>query len=179
MIPDDAGVTPTDPLSHHYGQHGSVLVIALLVLLSVTILGVMGIHTSTVDLRIAGNEHRMRESFYLAEAAAVEGIQRLMKTEAVDLNEKHLVWHHSQNEVEAQSIDFRDPQDWDVDRVEPDNGTYSGVDENAFITAVERRVATGSSLIATQSRLYVNSVYGLCTKNHTDILIEIGYKSRY
>lgn len=179
MIPDDSGDKPTTTLNHPYGQQGSVLVIALLVLLAMTILGVMGIHTSTVDLHIAGNEHRMRESFYLAEAAAVEGIQRLMKTAAVDLNEHHLVWHHCQKQVETQSIDFRNLQDWDVDQVEPDNGIVSGVDENAFITAVERRVATGSSLIATQSRLYVNSVYGLCTKNHTDILIEVGYKSRY
>jgi hypothetical protein len=69
--------------------------------------------------------------------------------------------------------------DWDVDQKEPDNGIPANVGEDTYITAVEWQIAAGSSLISTESRLYVNRIYGLCTKNHTDTLIEIGYKSRY
>lgn len=169
------------PLNSRFGldQRGSVLVIALLVMLAVTILGVMSIQTSAVELQIAGSERRMREAFYLAEAAAVEGVQRLLNAESSDMNERHLTWHHFQKDIEAQSIDFRDPLDWDVDQVAPDNGISASVGEDVFIAAVEWRVATGSSLISTESRLYVNRIYGLCTKNNADTLIEIGYKSRY
>lgn len=169
------------PLNSRFGSdpRGSILVIVLLVMLAVTILGVLSIHTSAVELQIAGTERRMREAFYLAEAAAVEGVQRLVNAESTDMNERYLAWHHSQKDIEAKSIDFRDPLDWDVDRIAPDNGIFATVGEDVFIAAVEWRVATGSSLISTESRLYVNRVYGLCSKNNADTLIEIGYKSRY
>jgi hypothetical protein len=160
-------------------QRGSVLTITLLVILAITILGLMSIRTSIVELQIAGNEKQLKESFYLAEAAAVEGIHRLFQTPSIDLNEHGPGWHHSKHHIDTLSVDFRDPLDWDVDQKEPDNGIPANVGEDTYITAVEWQIAAGSSLISTESRLYVNRIYGLCTKNHTDTLIEIGYKSRY
>ena len=162
-----------------FNQRGSVLVITLLVLAAVTILGVVSINTSMVELQIAGNEKLMRESFYLAEAAALEGLQHLMSAEPTVLNEKHLPWHHSRIELGSQGIDFRNPQDWDIDMVDPDNGIPATLAPHTFMAAVEWRVSTGSSLIATDTRLYINRLHGLCTKDDVDTLIEIGYRFRY
>ena len=165
--------------SRESDQRGSVLTIVLLVILAITILGLMSIRTSTIELRIAGNEKQMKESFYLAEAAALEGIQRLFQTLSIDLSEHSPDWHHTKKYIDTLSVDFRDPKDWDVDQKGPDNGIPALIGEDTYIAAVEWQVAAGSSLISTGSRLYVNRIYGLCTKNKTDTLIEIGYKSRY
>jgi hypothetical protein len=164
---------------NHDHQSGSVLVVALLILMAITILGIASINTASVDLQIAGNAKQLRETFYLAEAAAMEGIQRLKHAAPIDLNEQHLFWHHSRQKLEADKIDFRNPEDWDVDCIPPDNGLASSVGKDSFIAAVEWRVATGGSLIATDTRLFVNRVYGRSTKHDADTLLEIGFRSRY
>ena len=142
-------------------DQGSVLVIVLLILMAVTVLGIVGIDTSRIELDISTNGKQMRQSFYLAEAATAEGIQRLVRTEPLDLNEQHPLWHHAREEMETESLDFRDPVKWDTDGELPDNAVAAAIDPHAFFAAVEWGVATGSSLVATDSRLYVNRVYGL------------------
>lgn len=164
---------------NHDDQSGSVLIITLLILMAITILGIASINTASVDLQIAGNAKQLRETFYLAEAAAMEGIQRLKHAEPIDLNEQHLLWHHSRQRLEADKIDFRNPEHWDVDFIPPDNGIAASVGQESFIAAVEWRVATGGSLIATETRLFVNRVYGRSGKHNADTLLEVGFKSRY
>ena len=51
--------------------------------------------------------------------------------------------------------------------------------DDTYMAAVEWGVATGGSLIQTDSRLYQNRIYGLCTRYGTANLIEIGYDLRY
>jgi hypothetical protein len=161
------------------GQEGSALVVVMLVLAAVAILGVMSINTSTVELSIARNEREIREAFYLSEGAAMEGIQRLMDTPRIDLEEKIQFWHHSAEAMKADAIDLRDPQDWDVDGRGEDNGLQSQLDEKAFLAAVEYRLSSGSSAVCTESRLYLNRVYGHSTKYNAVNLVEIGYYLRY
>ncbi len=160
-------------------QSGSALLVVLLVLVAVTILGIMGINTSAVELSIARNEREIRESFYLAEGAAMVGIQRLISTPQRDLDLQTHPWHHSRIEVQAKDIDFRDISHWPTEEEQTDSLVQSPLDKESYATAVEWKVAPGGSLIQTQSRLYQNRVYGLCTKNGTDNLIEIGYHMRY
>jgi hypothetical protein len=160
-------------------QSGSALTITLLVLAAITILGIASINTTIVELHISRNEHQLRESFYLSEGAAIEGIQYLMETRPMDLNEQHLPWHHSREALAAGKIDFKNPEHWDVDQAGEDNGVQSALETHTYLAAVEWSTATGSSLISTQTRLYVNRIYGLCTKHGTDTIVEIGYKMRY
>ena len=75
-------------------QDGSVLLVALLALLAVTIYGVVSLNTSSVELLAGRNEHDIREVFYLAEAGVMEGVQVLVDTKKIDLDEKYLFWHH-------------------------------------------------------------------------------------
>lgn len=162
-----------------YTPCGSALVVTMLVLVAVTILGIVSINTSVVELNIAHNEQVIRQSFYLAEGASMEGIQRLMGTLDVDLNEHHLPWHHGLKELRAQHVDFRNLSHWDVDLHGQDNAARSLLDDHVFFAAIEKKVATGGSLIQTNSRLYLNTVYGLCTRHKANSLIEVGYYMRY
>ncbi len=158
---------------------GSILLVVLLVIASLTLLGVLAINTTAVDMAIARNHRDLRESFYLAEAAAMEGLQRMLNSPAVDLAECHFIWHHSATEVEQSHLDFRRPGNWHTDDPQHANALQSPLDAHTFLAATESRVAGGSSLIATDSRLYVNRLYGLCTKHDADNVVQIGYYMRY
>lgn len=161
------------------GQSGSALVVTLLVMVSLTILGIMSINTAVVEIQIGSNEKQLRHAFYLAEAGVMEGVQRLAAMADKDLDEQIAVWHHPVSEIEAKRMDFRDPEIWDADGQGEDNALASAVSEQTYIAAVEWDVATGGSLIHSDSRLYLNRVYGLCELYNADHLIEVGYAMRY
>lgn len=160
-------------------QCGSALTVVLLVMVAISILGIMSLNTSVVELRIARNEKEARETFYLSESAAIEGIQRLMDTQQIGLEDKFHFWHHTKKEIKADEINFRDPETWNVNGQGEDNGLQSAMGKQAYIAAVEWELATGSSALVTGSRLYLNRVYGLCTKYNAQHLVEIGFYMRY
>jgi hypothetical protein len=54
-------------MKSYKGEQGSVTVVALLVLVVLTILGITITRTTTLDLRIGTNELMRRQSFYVAE----------------------------------------------------------------------------------------------------------------
>ncbi|WP_054031068.1 PilX N-terminal domain-containing pilus assembly protein [Desulfatitalea tepidiphila] len=175
----DEGLTTVSPYRSCGREDGSVLIATLLVLLAVTVLGVASINNSVVEMKIARAEKETRETFYRAEGAVMEGLQRLIAMDAVDKNEQFPFWYHSSESIKDGEIEFRDPARWDVDGMGEDNGLASGLDPDIFLAAVEWRVATGGSLIQTQSRLYQNRVYGLCKKYGINSIVEIGYDLRY
>jgi Tfp pilus assembly protein PilX len=49
-------------------EQGSVVVIALMILVVLTLLGIMATRTSSIDIRIAANEISYKKNFYIAEA---------------------------------------------------------------------------------------------------------------
>ena len=51
-------------------EQGSVVVIALMILVVLTLLGIMATRTATTDIRIAANEITYKKNFYIAEAGA-------------------------------------------------------------------------------------------------------------
>lgn len=161
-------------------EEGSILLIALLVMVAVTVLGVMGIQSSILELNLVGNERDILESFYLSEGAALEGVQLLADSKREDLEDNHPVWHHSRKELKTLNCDFRDAHRWDGDGLgQDDNSIKSRFSQDSLISAVEWDIASGGSLVMTESRLVVTRVYGLCRKHDADQLIEIGYAMRY
>ena len=164
---------------HIEDKRGMATVVVLLVMTALTVLGVMSINLTTIELDIARNERDARENFYLAEGAAMEGIQRLVNASQIDLEEKMMSWHHSKRSFANERINFRNPEFWDADGRGEDNALTGSVASDTFIAAVEKRVATGSSAVVTESRLYLNQVYGLSTRHGCVDLVEIGYYLRY
>lgn len=158
---------------------GYALVVVLLVIASLTLMGMVAMETIVVDLEIARSHKEVRESFYLAEAAVMEGVQLLLNGPAVDRKECIYFWHHDQSAVEAGEADFSDADQWQVADPLTNNALQSSLDPHAYLAATEDRVAAGSSLVATESRLYINRLYGRCTKYNTHSLVLVGYYMRY
>jgi hypothetical protein len=161
------------------GERGSTLVAVLLIMAAISIIGMVGLNISTVELKISSNERVMRETFYLTEGAAFEGVQRLANAPRIDLEDRIYFWHHRGDAAEGDGINFRDPQQWNTSGLKEDNAQKSALDAESFFSAVEHRLAAGSSAVVTESRLYLNQVYGLSRKYDASDLVEIGYQLRY
>jgi hypothetical protein len=58
-------------------EGGTILPIALVLLLLLTMIGIAATMTSEVEIRIAGNEVAYKENFYYAEGSAMAGVQIL------------------------------------------------------------------------------------------------------
>lgn len=169
----------TDMMSAIRNEKGSTLVMVLIVMTAISIFGIIALSISKVELEISSNERQMREVFYLSEGAALEGAQRLVNAPPIDLEDKIYPWHHDENTAAQDTLDFRDPRQWDVDGHGEDNAMQSALDSQVYFAAVEHRLAAGSSAVVTESRLYLNRVFGLCIRNNAVGLVEIGYQLRY
>ena len=158
---------------------GAALIICLLRLTAVTVLGIVSLRAGVVVLQIAANQKHAGYALYQAEAAAMEGIQRLANARNRDLQDRLYSWHHGRADIDALAIDLRRRMDWpQIDRhnslVQP---CLLGSD--AQLAAVEWRLAPGSSMVVTEPRLYLNRVYGSANMLRAQCLIEIGYQIRY
>jgi hypothetical protein len=67
-------------------EDGAVLVIALMMLVLLTILGISISSTSDIELQIAGNEMRYKENLYKADAAAMSCAQIMEETAEIDVS---------------------------------------------------------------------------------------------
>lgn len=61
------------------GDEGVVMIAAMLILVSLAVMGTAAIMTSTVETKIAGNELRMKQAFYSSDAATQESMEWLSK----------------------------------------------------------------------------------------------------
>jgi len=59
------------------GEEGSVIVIALIILMLLTMVGTSATNTSTVEIQVAGNERNYKKNFFRAEAAAMQASQSI------------------------------------------------------------------------------------------------------
>jgi hypothetical protein len=161
------------------GRKGSTLVVVLWVMAAASIFGAVGLAISSVELEISSNERQMREVFYLSESAALEGMQRLVNAPRIDLEDKMFFWHHDENAASDDKTGFRDPRQWKIDGGDRDNARQCALDSHCYFSAVEHRLAAGSSAVVTGPRLYMNQVFGFCSKRKAMNLVEIGYQLRY
>ena len=63
----------------HMNEDGFVLITSMLILLVLTILGIAAITNTDIELQIAANDRRHKETFYAAEAGAVLGSERVQQ----------------------------------------------------------------------------------------------------
>jgi Tfp pilus assembly protein PilX len=136
-------------------QEGSILVVALILLVVLTLLGITISTISEVEIQIAGNERQYKENLYKAEAAAMECAQTMEET--ADLDPATINYINAIGTVTLANI--RNDAWWDnsnstvVDAaVDPDGITR--------YLAVEEGVAEGTSLDMTKTVLRSYAVYG-------------------
>ena len=151
-------------------EEGSAILLALVILMLLTVLGISATTTSTVEVQIAGNESMYKRNFYLAEAAAMEAAQRIDDADDDDL----VPLTTSFGWLEDDTVDMTDPDIMEA------NSTTSSLNPNTRYGVVAHGVAPGSSLdMATQTQLFEFAVYGLYTSDIGQSHIGIGYRKRF
>jgi Tfp pilus assembly protein PilX len=168
-------------------ESGAVLVGSLLMLGFLTFLGVAATTTSILEQQIAGNNKAYTECFYVAEATALEAAQKLENAEVEELHDKSKAWLFAESDIEDGLEYLEDPSNWDFDgENDNDNAVTSDLAtadaqlafDNPVHTAVDRGVASGSSLSMTESTVHAFSTFGMCDTENS-LLVEIGYRRRY
>jgi len=156
------------------GEEGVVVVLALIMLVFLTIMGISATGTTLTEIRIAKNMNEFRQNLYSAECAAMAGAQALEnETDISALEDLSPDWLHSS----LPDSDIHSDTNWD-----PSNGYSNQVlDETTRYLAVYQGVASGTSLdIGSQSTsLHDFLIYGCSTKNHGEAIIEVGYRKRF
>jgi type IV pilus assembly protein PilX len=64
-------------------QEGVALIVALIILLVLTLIGISAISTSTFETSLSGNERVATDAFYIAEAGVQRAINQLPNTTAI------------------------------------------------------------------------------------------------
>jgi hypothetical protein len=163
-----------DPLKN---ERGSIMPIALVLLLLLTMIGIAATMTSEVEIRIAGNEITYKENLYYAEGSAMAGVQMLQnETDTTVLKDLSLDWLHGSLPHANITSDIN----WDLDnnnanQVLADGGGYTGY------LAVYKGIDPGGSLDigGTTTSLHNYTVYGRSARNNGEAIIELGYKKRF
>ena len=158
------------PVGRKPNEEGSILLVAMLMLVLLTLMGMSAVTTSNVEIRIASNEKAMARNFYLAEAAAMEAAQRIENTAEATLRARSDAW------VNAGTVAMGDPGTtaWG-----DSNSAVSVIDNVTRYAAVDRGVAGGSSLVLSETNLHTYSVFGRYQGNFGESFIELGYKKRF
>ena len=155
------------------GQEGSIVIVALVLLVLVTLMGVSITQITSVEMRVAANERDYKRVFYLAEAAVMEAMQRLENAEPVDLKTSTttLPWLHDDDT----NLENRDNMK-NTDSV----SAQSSFDQDTYFAVTARGITGGSSLsMTTSSRLYSFDAYGYSEKQRGRAHIVGGYKRRF
>ncbi len=166
-------------MKHHgrfKGEGGTILPIALVLLLLLTMIGIAATMTSEVEIRIAGNEVAYKENLYFAEGSAMAGVQVLDGKPNTTLKNLSLNWLHSS----LPNTNISSDTNWNPDK----NNAYTeldlGDDYTGFL-AVYQGIDPGGSLDigGATTNLHRYTIYGRSARKKGEAIIEVGYKKRF
>lgn len=167
-------------------EEGSAIIIAVVLLLVVTVMGIAAINTSTTEIKIYHNEIIYQRNFYQAESAAIEAAKRIeVEKDTNQLRPDSTTYNWVKDKDEVKTKDMTDTANWVYEGSEKDNSYPSLFNTdpkyaiNVKYAIVGRGIAKGSSLDVGASTVHVFSVYGLSESNNGNVLIEIGYRRRF
>ena len=184
-------------ISNLNNENGSAIVMALMILVILTIIGIASSTNTVFELQIVRNEAMYRRNFYRAESAIVESAQRLEdETIAANLlpDTSPFNWLNAALgapdmadmgswKVDTDPPGWINPPLWPADGL-PKSNAANNMDDpgdnrnNTRYAAICNGIAAGSSLSMTGgSNLYSYSIYGLfdSTANQGRSLIMMGY----
>ena len=149
-----------------FGEEGSVLIIALLVLAFFTLLGVSTFSISTMEMRIIGNENIQKQNLYCAEAAAMRCAQDMQDTDLRATSPTHLNAINTVSENDIRSCNF------------PSQQAFGQLPATIY-ASISQGIAPGSSLDMTKTRVHDYAVYGWCDNNNNLVMVEVGYRKAF
>lgn len=185
---------------HINTEKGSVVLIALLVLMLISLYGVTSLNSSVSELKISQNLRYYKQNLYRGEAAVIE-VGRLMDLDTDPDN--HLkpegnspyTWIHDG----STALDYEDQEESEdpeeaeePEEFDPENSTwiYSGEDKNAEgsshyndgesgFTVIFCGVAPGASLSMSNSQVWEYKAYGLASIGGGRVGVVSGYRNRF
>jgi len=180
-------------------EEGSAIVIALIILVLLTMIGITATDNTVIELQIVRNEAIYRQNFYKAEAAVIEAAERMEdQTNTAMLMPSTTTWGWLRNKTSV-NADMTDITNWKDNADHPnwlDNDGLLGPDSessnnmdvvadlrnNTRYATISNGIAGGASLSMTGgSNLYSYSIYGLfdSTSGQGRSLILMGYNRRF
>ena len=131
------------------------MVVALILLVVLTLLGITISTISEVEIQIAGNERLYKENVYRAEAAVMECAQKMQ--EAASLDAGALTWMNTKGSVTSANV--RSDTWWNDTNSAVVNAAVDPDGDTRYL-AVEEGVAPGTSLDMLKTPLRSYSIYG-------------------
>jgi len=160
-------------------EDGSILIVALILLVLLTLMGISATTLTDIELQIAGNEMVSRANFYNAEAAAMENIQLLANTgQAItDPTDPSMPWLNLDTELPVPN-DITNQANWTDANSRLSDNEDNG--DQRFLTVFEGVVA-GDSLDMTRSRIYNYRVVGKGQKSPDQgmSIVEMGFRAPF
>jgi Tfp pilus assembly protein PilX len=156
-------------------ENGSVLIVALVLLVLLTLMGISATMNTDIELQIAGNELIARANFYRAEAAAMENIQVLDNEGEQIIEVGEYDWLHLEGDL-PNTDDITDAANW-TNVYSEISATADSKNDQRYLTVFEGVIA-GDSLDMTRSRIYTYRIVG-SNRNNGLSIIEMGFKKPF
>jgi len=145
---------------------GSVLVLALIMLVLLTLLGIAASRTSSIDIQISGNDIIYKQNLYMAEAGAMEAAQKLenndLKTNPPLCLPAGIVDPSFSPDAAFLNINLKPSSLQDTD-----------------LLALYEGLVPGSSLAMSKSKVHSYGIYGRCQQNRGLVVIKVGYRKAF
>ena len=152
-------------------QHGSAILIAVVVLLMLTVLGISAIRNTGMELQIAGNSKIYQRNLYAAEGACLEPGRKIETATTNALKNAPPAW------LNAATVGITNPATvWDNA-----NSDVAALDATGQVlyAAVHNGIAQGASLSMGGTTVHDFALHGLSLKNNGRALITMGYRKRF
>lgn len=157
---------------------GSIVVLALVLLVLVSLFGIATMDSSNLEAMIARNDYDNRVNFNLAEGALRETGQRIENASTFNLQDtSYTTFDWLQN---AGSTDLTDPDAWD-EGGSPPNCVVAASDPGGITRLAAEYI--GISILSPmgmfEPKLHEYGIYGLVSSNRGEAHLTAGYRKKY
>ena len=170
-------------------EQGTAIITVLLILMLLTFIGITSTRTTVTEKAVIRSDAVFEQSFYLAESAALEGIQKLANESTPDELLAPLITAASNNNGLLIPADAQQPEndlancdsdgDGDIDGNDIPDVCVLDPDNTTRRLVVQLPISSGSSLGLGSSRVYSYASYGLTEAQGGRSMIKVGYKKRF
>ena len=155
-------------------EEGSVILLAILILVVVSVIGIQSSNTSSLEVQIAAAQRTAKNNFYRAEGAAMHAAQAIENADTDELTARSQKWLHK-----SEDLDLAEISNWEYDGGSDDTAEGGSLDETYF-GVMDRGIPQGSSLhMGQNSQLHIFRVFGRSIAANQGAFIEMGYKRRF
>jgi len=159
------------------------LIIATVVLMLVTLIGISATTTSMTEVQVATHERTYRQNFFRGEGAAMLAAQRLQNEKSAKELQNLPYGEVDDNQwLRRDKSDLPDPdhiyneENWCTEELISDDA----IDADSRFFAIYQGIAEGASLgLEQNTALHEYNIYGRGEKNSAAVIIEIGYRKRF